>query len=317
MSLAADLRIATRSLARTPGFTALATSVLALGVAAVVIIFAILWEVSYEPPPLPDSERVVGVKVIDRSLNNLDNSASTQDFADWQRMQDVFTDMAGYYDGTVTVSGEGAAERYSGGFVTGSFFSVVGIAPMLGKSIGPRDALPNAAPVVVLGYDLWRNRFGADPAVIGRSLKVNGQVAEIIGVMGEKYPYPAGAQLWVPSREPYDTGVRGEDNFFDVLARLKPGVDIEQAQVQMSLVGARLAQQYPQSNAGLEPDVLPAALATTGRDDQRLFQVLFLSVFLVLIIACVNVSGLMLVRATGRTQEAGIRRAIGRGGAGG
>lgn len=313
MSFAADLRIATRSLARTPGFTALSTAVLAIGLAVVVVMFAIVWEVSYEPPPLPNVDTLVGIKTMDLNQNDIDNDASGHDFADWERMQTVFTGLGGNYDGTVTVSGQGQAERYNGGFVTGKFFEIIGLPPFMGRSIEPRDALAGAAPVVVLGYDLWRTRFDSDPNVVGRSLKVNGELATIVGVMAQDFGYPPGAQLWVPVREPYDAGVRGDDLGFNVVARLKPGVTLDQAAAHMAVVGKRLAEKYPETNAGIEPDVMPMALNVTGREDQRMFQVLLGSVFLVLIIACVNVSGLMLVRATGRTQEAGIRRAIGAG----
>jgi putative ABC transport system permease protein len=313
MSFAQDLRVATRSLARTPGFTALSTLVLALGLAVVVVMFAILWEVSYDPPPLPEAEKIVGIKTIDRAQNDLDNDVSPHDFVEWRRAQSVFTAIAGDYDGTVTVSGDGPAERYSGAFVTGEFFKIIRGTPLLGRGIDERDTLPGASPVVMLGHDLWRTRFNSDPQVVGRSLKVNGEIATIIGVMADGFIYPAGVQLWVPMREPYDAGVRGEGNYLYVVARLKDGVTIDQAAAHMVLLGARLAKQYPETNAAIEPDVMPIALSVTGRDDQRLFYMLFASVFLVLIIACVNVSGLMLVRATARTQEAGIRRAIGAG----
>ena len=314
MSLIADLRIAARSLARTPGFTALATLVLALGLAVVVVMFAILWQVSYEPPPLPKIDTLVGIKTMDRRENDFDEAATGHDFEEWRRSATVFTDMAGVYDGTVTMSGEGPAERYQGAFVTGKYFEVMGVGPMLGRALEPRDSLPGAAPVALLGYDLWRTRFNSDRAVLGRSLKVNGQVATIVGVMPQSFAYPPSAQLFVPVREPYTLGTRGDSEYyFDVFARLKPGVTLDEAAAHMALIGARLARQYPLSNAGIEPDVMPVALATTGRDDERMFQMLFGSVFLILIIACVNVSGLMLVRATGRTQEAGIRRAIGAG----
>jgi putative ABC transport system permease protein len=313
MSFAQDLRVATRSLARTPGFTALSTTVLALGLAVVVVMFAILWEVSFEPPPIPNPETMVGISTIDRAQNDLDNDVSPHDFVEWQRAQTVFTGIAAEYDGTVTVSGDGPAERYSGGFVSGAFFELMGLPPLMGRSIEERDTLSGAAPVVVLGQDLWRTRFNSDPQVVGRALKVNGEIATIIGVMAKTFGYPAGAQLWVPMRQPYDAGVRGEGNYVSVLARLKEGVTIDEAAAYMALLGARLAKQYPETNAAIEPDVMPIALSTTGRDDLQLLETLFASVFLVLIIACVNVSGLMLVRATARTQEAGIRRAIGAG----
>lgn len=313
MSFAQDLRVATRSLARTPGFTALSTTVLALGLAVVVVMFAILREVSFGPPPIPNPKTMVGINTIDRAQNDVDNDVSPHDFAEWQRAQTVFTGIAGEYDGTVTVSGDGPAERYSGAFVTGRFFELMGLPPVMGRSIEERDTLSGATPVVVLGQDLWRTRFNSDPQVVGRSLKVNGEVATIVGVMAKKFGYPAGAQLWVPMRQPYDAGVRGEGNYMSVIGRLKDGVTIDQAAAHMVIIGARLAKQYPETNAAIEPDVMPIALSIAGRDDLQLFQVLLASVFLVLIIACVNVSGLMLVRATGRTQEAGIRRAIGAG----
>jgi putative ABC transport system permease protein len=313
MSFAQDVRVATRSLARTPGFTALSTLVLALGLAVVVVMFAILWEVSHEPPPIPDPDTMVAIKTIDRAKNDLDNHVTSHDFVEWRRSQTVFTDMAGNYVGTATMSGHGLAERYEGGFVTGTFFDLIGMPPLLGRALGPRDALSGAAPVVVLGFDLWRTRFNSDPSVIGRSLKVNDKVTTVVGVMGQGFTFPNTAQLWVPLPEPYDAGVRGEGNDMAVIARLKPGMTLDDAQAQMSVIGARIARQYPETNAAIEPDVMPIALDVSGRGDQRLFHVLFVSVFLVLIIACVNVSGLMLVRATGRTQEAGIRRAIGAG----
>lgn len=314
MSFAQDLRVATRSLARTPGFTALSTTVLALGLAVVVVMYAILWVVSYEPPPLPDAQTMVGIRTIDRAQNDFDNDVSPHDFVDWQRSQTVFSTITGAYDGTVTVSGAGPAERYSGAFVTGSFFELHRQGPLMGRGIDERDTFAGAGPVVVLGHDLWRTRFNADPQVIGRSLKVNGEVATIIGVTGPNFVSAvSGVQLFVPMRQPYDAGVRGEGNYMYVIARLKDRVTVDEAAAHMAVIGARLAKQYPETNGGIEPDVMPIALAATGREDQQLFQVLLASVFLVLIIACVNVSGLMLVRATARTQEAGIRRAIGAG----
>src|SRR5262245_7372079 len=144
MSFAQNLRVATRSLARTPGFTALSTTVLALGLAVVVVMFAILWEVSYEQPPPPHPQPMVGSHTIDRVQKDLDNDVSPHDFVEWQRAQTVFTGIAGEYDGTVTVSGEGPAERYNGAFVTGKFFELIGLSPQLGHGIAERDTLPGA-----------------------------------------------------------------------------------------------------------------------------------------------------------------------------
>ena len=165
---------------------------------------------------------------------------------------------------------------------------------------------------MVLSHDLWRTRYNQDTKIIGDSLRVNGETATIIGVMPKGREYPA-AELWVPVREKLQELARGKANDFRVIGRLKPGVTINQAQAELSTIVANLAAKYPNTDAGYEPDVQPIASAELGRSDLQLFQRLLASVFLVLIIACVNVGGLMLVRATSRTQEAGVRRAVGAG----
>lgn len=314
MNFLQDLRIACRSLLRTPAFTALSTGVLGLGLAVVVTMFGLMYAVGYESPPLPEADSLVAVHTINRTRGDSSDSMSTHDLADLRASQTSFEDLVGSYSGTVTVRADGPAERYDGGFVTGEYFQVLRMRPLLGRTIEPRDAVPGAAPVTVLGEEYWQQRFAGDRAIIGRALKVNGEMATIIGVMPKRYDdFPVGSTLWVPIREDLVRLARDAGSDVNVIGRLKQGISIDQAQTDVSAIYARLAERYPETNAGIEPDVLPIAANLMGREDMALFTALFASVFLVLIIACVNVSGLMLVRATARMQEASVRRAMGAG----
>ena len=312
MNILQDIRIACRSLLRAPGFTAIATGVLALGLAVVVTMFGILYTIGYEPPPFPEPESLVGVHIIDRARGDSSDGADTHNLADWRAAQKSFEAMGGGLTGTVIISGDGAAERYDGGMVTGTFFDVLRVKPLIGRAVEARDDVPGAAPVVVLGYDLWRTRYEADRNVLGRVLKVNGEQSTVVGVMPPLFDFPS-SQLWIPLRDDLDSIPRGKGSWVNVIARLKPGVTIDDAQAELSAIAARIAERYPETSGGIEPDVLPIAASIIGREDLRLFQTLFASVFLVLVIACVNVAGLMLVRAATRTQEASVRRAMGAG----
>src|SRR5262245_9902640 len=182
MQLIQDLRIASRSLLRTPGFTALTTIVLGLGLAVVVTMYGVVHTVAELPPPVPEPDSLVGIQLSDRVHDNVEVGIGSHALQDWRAVQTKLEDLGGYYVGTSIVSDGGLPARYDGAFVTGAFFAQARLKPLLGRTIELRDAIPGATPVVVLGYDLWRSRYNLDPKLIGRSVRVNGETATVIGV---------------------------------------------------------------------------------------------------------------------------------------
>src|SRR5215470_2629467 len=167
MQFIQDLRIAARSLLRTPGFTALTTLVLSLGLAVVVTMYGVVHTIAYVPPPVPQPDSLVGIQMIDRVHNADDVYIGSHMLEDWRAAQTKFEDMGGQYVGTAIVSGDGMPARYDGAFVTGAFFGQIRNQPIIGRLIEPRDAMTGAQPVVVLSYELWRSRYNLDPKIIG------------------------------------------------------------------------------------------------------------------------------------------------------
>jgi putative ABC transport system permease protein len=311
VSALSELRVAARSLARVPTFTALAVVVLGLGVAVVVVMYGTVQTV-WSPPPVEDVERLVQLAIHDVPHGWPDENVTLEDLRRWRRGQSTFEDVAGCYPGTVMIRGAGAAERYSGGVVTGPFFELSRERPVLGRLLTDDDARPGAAPVVVLGERLWRERFGGSPDVVGTTLRVNGEVAAVVGVARAAFEVPPSAQLWIADRTPEAPVDRNAGALYKGVARLRRGVSLAAAQADLAAVQARAAEREP-ALAGLVPDVRPAKFALMGRQDEALFDALFASSFLVLGLAVVNVAGLLLVRAAGRTHEAAVRRALGAG----
>lgn len=312
MTALAELRVAVRSLARAPTFTALAVGVLGLGVAVVVVMYG-TYRTIWSPPTLEGVDRLAQIAVHDVPHGWLDESFTLPDLARWRREQSSFEDLAACYQGTVILRGDGAAEREPGGIVTGPFFELSRERPLVGRLLTADDAQPGAAPAVVLGERLWRERFGASPDVVGRALRANGELATVVGVVRATFDVPSGARLWIADRTPPERVVdRSSGALYKGFARLRPGVSLAAAQADLAAIQARAAERDP-TLAGLVPDVRSASFTVLGRSDESLFDALLASSFLVLALAVVNVAGLLLVRAAGRTHEAAVRRALGAG----
>jgi predicted permease len=313
-TLIQDLRYGARMLFKQPGFTFVAVLTLSLGIGANTAIFTVVDAALLRGLPYRDPERLVQVWETRRvgEIKQLD--ASYPDYLDWGRQSEVLEGICGYtgWDGSFTLTGRAEPERIEGARVTASFFSVLGVAPMLGRTFLPDEDRPQAESTVILSYGLWQRRFGADPNIVGQSLILDGSDYTVLGVLPSSFQFaPMGkAQVWVPLRpKPFQLDRRFM-HWLDVIVRLKPGVSLAQAQAQMSTIGERIERENPDSHTGAGLKLVPLHEQIIGSVGSLLL-VLLGAVGLVLLIACANVANLLLLRAAARRQEISIRLALG------
>lgn len=313
MSWLDDLAQSWRSLRGSPGFVALAATVLGLGLGATIYMFGLVRGIMYEQPRYPDAGQIRQVLRTDPARGTKDDLYTYEDYLDFRDQQQSFGDFGAYYTGTATLSGEGLPERHSGTFLSPEVFRVLRVTPALGRAFTAQDDLPTAAPVVILGHDMWKARFDADPAVIGRSVRVNGRAAEIVGVMSSGVTFPINEQIFMPlARDPaVDTRDNRDATQVTMIGRLREGVTPAQARVEMEAIARRLAHDHPATNAGKGVWVEDLAKTFTGSKGVDLLFTLLASVWLVLLIACANVSSLVFVRANQRAFESSLRVALG------
>jgi predicted permease len=309
-----DLRYGSRMLLKNPGFTLVAIVTLALGIGANTTIFSVINSLLLKPIPFPDADRLVLVWQSHVNNPNNRNIVSAPNYWDWRRQNDVFAEMAIFdspgkgYD----LSGEGEPERVSGARVSAGFFDVLGAKPRLGRTFLLEEEQPGKHQVVVLSDGLWRSRYNSDPAIVGKTIKVDSENHTVIGVMPPDFEFQFFSpiwQLWVPVAYTRGDQDRTSNSYF-CLARLKSGVTMEQARAQMNAIGLSLAQQYPQDNAGMTVRLDP--IVEFGVESQQMTLLTLLAVAgFVLLIACVNVANLLMARGATRSREFAIRSALG------
>ena len=322
-----DLKAAFRSLRSSKTFTAVALIVLALGIGATTAIFSVVDAVVLRGLPFDEHDRLVAVgerrgrpSSADPSRDPLQlSSAAPQNYMDWAAQQQVFESIAAIAGGAFTLREPGAEpEDLRSQRVTAGFFDVLRVRPAIGTAFTSENEVDGHHRVVVLSDALWRRRFGGDPAIVGRTIPLEGGSYEVVGVMPADFGYPVGSirptDIWAPYVVPPDERTRNPRNFsfyLQTIARLKRGVSVEQAQAQMDQIAAALEQAHPEWNKDRKVGVRPLRDHLVGARTKSWMLMLLGAVGIVLLIACANVANLLLARASAREREVGIRAALG------
>ena len=311
-----DLRHAVRSLSKSPGFTAVAVLTMALGIGATTAVYSVVRAVFLRPLPFRDAARLAIVWETDLHNGERNGGVSFPDLTDWRRENRSFSAIAAYRRLDLNLADPGREpDRVAVATVTANLFPLLGVAPVLGRPLSPDDDREGAPPAVLLSHALWQSRYGSSPSVVGRTIAIDGIPSTIVGVMPAGFEFPARAAAWM-ALTPMLGAFRTERGVHAMLAvaRLADGVSIEAAGAEMGAIAARLARAYPNENAGRGARVQGLADALVG-DLRREFAILFAAVVAVTLVACANVSGLLLARSRGRAREIAIRRALGAGAA--
>jgi predicted permease len=312
MGLWQDLRFAMRLLVKDKWFTLVAVVALALGIGVNNTVFTFVNAVLIRGLPFDDSDRIMALGTRDR-VRGRDLGTSYLDFKDWSAAGRSFSGLAAYTENTANVSDEGRApERYSAAYVSANTFRLIGQRTILGRDFLPEEDRPGAAAVVVLGHGVWKSRYGSDPSILGRTIRINEAPSTVIGVMREGFKFPDNADLWQTLAVIPDLDKQKRNAYnFEVMGRLAEGVMPTKARTELDAIGARLSHDYPDTNKDVEPTLTTFNERANGGKIRVVFLALMGAVAFVLLIACANVANLLLARSAHRSREVSVRVSLG------